>query len=234
MAHSVLAKAMKIKRFLRPLALAFLVAPGYLSAQGTPLRVGPRVGMLSPDPYLYEYFTNFAGDGPVEWTTGNLGRAVVMGLSVERDFGGGAVVVRGEMMGAFQGWTSVAHSIVKARDLFDPPYVETTWVDVPSTMTVLSLQALFPTRLVVGGVRPYVMAGLGGKYYDFGVPSSAPVENAALPDNGFTWGGDIGAGVTVPFMGLTWDLQGRDAMNRYWGKTQHDFLFTVGLLIALR
>jgi len=35
-------------------------------------------------------------------------------------------------------------------------------------------------------------------------------------------------------MGLTWDLQGRDTMNRYWGKTQHDFLFTVGLLIALR
>lgn len=224
---------MKITRLARLFALGAMAFPGHVLAQGEPLRVSPRVGVLSPDPYLYEYFANFSGDGPVEWTTGTLGRAVVMGLSVERDFKDGAFVLRGEMMGAFQGWMSVAHSIVVARDLYDPPYVETKWVDVPSNLTVLSLQALFPTRLVLGRVRPYVLAGVGGKYYDFGTPSSAPVANATLPDNGFTWGGDLGAGLVVPFRGMTWDLQARDTMNRYWGKTQHDFLFTAGVLVPL-
>jgi hypothetical protein len=215
------------------LALAFTAVPSALAAQETTLRISPRMGMMAPDPYLYEYFANFSGDGPVEWTTGTLGRTLVLGMSVERDFEGGAVVLRGELMGAFGGWTSVAHSIVKARDLYDPPYVETTWMDVPSSLATVSVQALFPLRIVVGPLRPYVMAGLGGKYYDFGVPSPANTVNATLPTNGFTWGGDVGAGLTVPFLGITWDLQGRDALNRYWGKTQHDFLFTAGVLVPL-
>jgi len=224
---------MRKRPTLPALAAALLALPAALAAQGNALRISPRVGLLAPDPYLYEYFANFSGDGPVEWTTASLGRTLALGLSLERDFLGGAVVVRGEMMGAFEGWTSVAHSVVKARDLFEPPYVETTWMDVPSSLAMVSFQALFPTRLVLGRFRPYVMAGLGGKYYDFGEPTPLNEVNATLPENGFTWGGDLGAGFTVPFKGFTWDVQGRDAMNRYWGKTQHDFLFTAGVLLPL-
>jgi len=212
---------------------AGLVLPGDLGAQESALRISPRVGVMSPDPYLYEYFANFSGDGPVEWTTAALGRALVLGLAVERDVRGGAVVLRAEMLGAFEGWTSVTHSVVRPRDLFEPPYVETTWMDVRSSVAMVSVQALLPLRLVVGRFRPYVMAGVGGKYYDFGVPSPPNEVSATLPDNGFTWGGDVGVGFTVPFKGLTWDVQGRDAMNRYWGKTQHDFLFTAGVLVPL-
>lgn len=227
---------MRIKPFsavLASLAFVALVVPAAVAAQGSGLRISPRVGMLSPDPYLYEYFANFSGDGPVEWTTGTLGRTLVVGMAVEKDLMEGALVLRGEMMGAFGGWTSVSHSIVQARDLYDPPYVETTWMDVPSSLATVGVQALLPIQLLVGPVRPYVMAGVGGKYYDFGKPSPANTVNATLPTNGFTWGGDVGAGFTVPFLGFTWDLQGRDAMNRYWGKTQHDFLFTAGALIPL-
>ena len=216
------------------LSCAVLTVPAAVAAQGGGLRISPRVGMLSPDPYLYEYFANFSGDGPVEWSTGTLGRTFVLGMSVEKDFVGGALVLRGEMMGAFGGWTSVTHSIVVARDLYDPPYVKSTWMDVPSSLSTVGIQALLPIQLLVGPVRPYVMAGVGGKYYDFGEPSPANTVNATLPTNGFTWGGDVGAGLTVPFLGLTWDLQARDAMNRYWGKTQHDFLFTAGALITLK
>lgn len=228
---------MRIKPLL-PLLLSvafsgLLALPGALAGQGRSVRISPRVGMLSPDSYLYEYFANFAGDGPLEWTSGTLGRTLTLGLSVETDLRDGAVVLRGEMLGAFAGWASVAHSVVVPRDLYEPPYVETTWLDVRSSLTMMSLQALFPTRLVLGGVRPYVLAGVGGKYYDFGSPSPPNTVNATLPDNGFTWGGDVGVGFTVPFKGLTWDVQARDAINRYWGKTQHDLLFTAGVLFTL-
>jgi hypothetical protein len=224
---------MRIKPLLPILALALVAMPPALHGQGKSVRISPRVGMVSPDPYLYEYFANFAGDGPVEWTTGSLGRTLALGLSVEKELKDGAVLLRGEMLGAFAGWVSVAHSVVVPRDLYDPPYIETTWLDVRSSLTMVSLQALLPIRLTVGPVRPYVMAGVGGKYYDFGTPSPPNTVDATLPENGFTWGGDVGAGFTVPFKGLTWDFQARDAMNRYWGKTQHDFLFTAGVLFPL-
>jgi hypothetical protein len=224
---------MSARSLLLTVSTCLVALPGALAAQGSPPRISARVGVLAPDPYLYEYFANFSGDGPLEWTTGTLGRTLVLGLAVEKDFKDGALTLRGEMTGAFAGWTSVAHSIVVARDLFEPPYVQTTWLDVPSSLTTVSVQALLPMRLEVGPLRPYVLAGLGGKYYDFGDPTPANTVNATLPENGFTWGGDVGAGFTVPFLGITWDIQGRDAMNRYWGKTQHDFLFTSGVLFPL-
>jgi hypothetical protein len=56
---------------------------------------------------------------------------------------------------------------------------------------------------------------------------------ATLPSGGFTWGGDLGGGFTFEAFGLTADVQVRDAITRYWDKTQHDLLFTGGLLWRL-
>jgi len=198
------------------------------------VRIIPRAGVLSPDAYLYEQYANFSGDGPVEWTDGTLGRALVLGVGVEVGRPGGAVLLRGEFLRSFGGWLSVARSIVVARQIFDPPYVETTWLDVPAAVTMGSLHLIIPTRLTFRRAQPYVLAGVAGKRYGFGDPTTANEVGAILPSSGVTWGGDVGAGLTVPVLGFTLDVQGRDAISRYWGKTEHDIVFSTGLMWRIR
>ncbi|HSG48999.1 MAG TPA: hypothetical protein VLA43_14355 [Longimicrobiales bacterium] len=221
-----------------PLLAAALLAtlvPGAAAQNGTEVRLYPRLGLASPDAYFYEYFKNFYGDGPMEWTSGSLGRSFAAGLGAEVSFGGGGILVRAEVLRTFDGWLSSVHSIERPRVLFEPPQIINTWLDVPTAVTATSVQIVLPTRLEIWRVSPYVLAGVGGKFYDFGEPTEANEVEATLPYNGFTWGGDVGAGVTLPFWkGLTLDLQVRDALTKYWGKTQHDLYYTTALLWRVR
>lgn len=227
-------------RFLILLLLALSAgSPGTLAAQTTfedpvprGVRVYPRLGLLSPDTYFYEYFKNFSGDGLTEWTNASLGRAFIAGAGVEVRLGDGAYL-RGEVLRSFDGWLSAAHSVETLRDMFIPPEIVTTWLDVPATMTLTSVQLVLPTRLELGPVRPYVLVGGGGKFYGFGNPTEPNEVGATLPDDGFTWGGDVGAGLAVRTLGLHLDLQARDAWNRYWGKFQHDFVFSGTVSLGL-
>lgn len=199
-----------------------------------PVRIIPRVGLVSPDAYLYEQYANFSGDGPVEWTNGYLGRALLLGLGIEVGRAGGGVLLRAEILRSVEGWLTAAHSIVIPRALFDPPRVETTWLDIPTALTMTSLQLVVPTRLTLGSAQPYILAGLAGKRYDFGDPTRQLEVAAILPESGFTWGGDVGAGITAPVLGFTFDFQGRDTINRYWGKTEHDLVFSTGVIWRIR
>jgi len=216
-----------MKRVLLLLTVAGLtMLPARLAAQ-TPrgLRVYPRMGLLAPDTYFYEYFKNFSGDGLTEWTHTSLGRAFVAGVGAEIPLGRNAYL-RGEVLRSFDAWLSVAHSIETLRDLFTPPDIVTTWLDVPATLTIANLQLVLPTRLTLGPASPYVLLGGGGKYYAFGTPTSPNDVGATLPSNGFTWGGTLGGGFTVRVAGLDVDLQACDAWNRYWGKLQHDLVYS--------
>jgi hypothetical protein len=232
---------MKPMAVLAGMALFCAIAQAPLLAQEPPLarpplavRIVPRAGLFSPDAYLYEQYANFSGDGPVEWTDGYLGRALVLGIGVELGRPGGSLQVRAEVLHSFGGWLSVSRSVVVARQIFDPPHVETTWLDVPSAVTMGSLQLVIPTRLRIRSAQPYVLAGVMGKRNGFGDPTTPNDAGAILPSSGVTWGGDVGAGITVPVPGFIVDVQGRDAISRYWGKTQHDFVFSTGLLWRVR
>jgi hypothetical protein len=215
-------------------AVALFGATPVSAQKSITFSLGPRIGMLSPDTYLYEQYSNFSGDGPVEWTDGSLGRALVLGVGFEAGRADGGVLLRGEVLRSFDTWLSVSHSIVMPRVLYDPPYVETTWLDVPATVLVTALELVIPTRITLWNAQPYVLAGIGGKHYHFGEPTEANAVGAILPNGGFTWGGDVGAGMTLPILGLTLDLQGRDAITRYWSKTEHDFVYSTGLLWRVR
>ena len=221
-----------------PCALAALLLLPFgaplLAQSPVTISVEPRAGAMFPDDYLYEKYTNFSGDGPVEWTDGYLGRALVLGVGVEVGRRGGPVTLRGEVMRSFDQWVSVAHSIVMPRQLYTPPYVATTWVNLRATVTTMSLQLVVPTRLTVWRVQPYVVGGFGGKQYHFGQPTTPADTSAILPNGGFTWGTDVGAGVTIPVLGLTLDLQAREAITHYWGKTETDLIASGGVLWRVR
>ncbi len=214
-------------------AAGLALLPAALLAQlPRDVRVYPRVGLLAPDSYFYEYFENFAGDGLTEWTHTSLGRAFIAGVGVEIPLGESACL-RGEVLRSFDTWLSASHSKETLRDLFTPPEIVTTWLDVPTTLTLTSVQLVLPTRLELGPARPYVLLGGGGKFYSFGAPTEANEVGATLPSNGFTWGGDVGAGFTGRIRGLLVDAQARDAWSRYWGKFQHDFIYSGSLSLQL-
>lgn len=208
---------------------ATLLLPGLVQAQdGLIVKLLPRAGLVAPDQYFYEVFANFAGDGPVEWTTGSLGRGFVAGLGVELGFANDGVLVRGEVLRSFDTWLLATHGIVRPRVLFEPPQVINTFLDVPTTLTFTSVQVVLPTRLEVWRMKPYVLLGVGGKRYGFGEPTRPNDVGAILPQDGYTWAGELGGGFTFEAFGLTADVQVRDVISRYWGKGQNDLLFTAG------
>jgi hypothetical protein len=194
----------------------------------------PRVGLLAPDSYFYEEFANFSGDGPVEWTTGSLGRAAYVGLGIEVGLEERGIFLRGEVARSFEGWLSAVHGVLIPRVLFEPPQVVNTWLDVPAALTFASLQAILHTRFQFRGIQPFVLAGFTGKWYGFGSPTRENTVEAILPSEGFTPSADIGGGVVFRLLGLTLEGQLKDNINRYWGKTQHDLIVSGGILWRIR
>jgi hypothetical protein len=202
--------------------------------EGLEIRIIPRFGLFSPDAYLYEEFANFSGDGPVEWTTGSLGRAAFAAVGLEVGYPHRGILLRGEVGRSFEGWLSAVHGILIPRVLFEPPQVVNTWLDVPASVTFLNLQVVLPTRFEVRGIRPYVLGGFSGKWYGFGTPTTENSVEAILPSDGWTPSAQIGGGATFGLFGLVFELQMTDSINRYWDKTQHDLIFSGGLIWRIR
>jgi len=209
--------------------------PTSLSAQDDlTVRIVPRVGLLAPDTYFYEEFANFAGDEPTEWTTGSLGRAAYVGLGMEVGYEDRGIFLRGELAHTLEGWLSVVRGIVIPRVFFEPPAIDNTFLDVPAAITFAGLQLVLPTQFEVFGIRPYGLVGGGGKWYHFGSPTEPNTVEAILPSGGFTAALELGGGVSFSLFGLILDVQARDSINRYWWKTQHDLVFSGGLVWRIR
>jgi hypothetical protein len=228
---------------MRTLAGIFAAAPALLLTGGLlglgaqedlSVRLIPRFGLTSPDGYFYEEFVNFAVDEPTEWSNGSLGRAAYAGLAVELGIEDRGIFLRGELAHTFEGWLAVVHSYVKPRVLFDPPEIVYTFLDVPASMTFGTVQLVLPTRFEVAGVRPYGLIGGGGKWYHFGSPTESYTVDVILPGDGFTGTFEVGGGITFSLLGLVLDAQIRDSVNRYWDKTQHDLIFSGGLVWRVR
>ena len=213
--------------FVFPALLLALCAPSTTAAQdGLSVRVAPRFGLVTPDAYLYEVFANFADDEPDEWTNGSLGRAAFLGLALELGQENRGLFLRGEVARTFSGWLSAVHGLVQPRVLFQPPSIAYTWLDVPATLTFANMHVVLPTQFDFLGVRPYVLAGGGGKWYEFGPPRQENTVEAILPSGGFTAALELGAGALFSVQGLSLDVQIRDSINKYWGKTQHDLVLS--------
>jgi hypothetical protein len=212
------------------LVLALLFPPPAPAQEGLTIRVVPRFGLIDPDANYYLQYSSFAADTPTEWTHGALGRAAYAGLGVEVGLEDRGIFLRGEFGRTFEGWLSAVHGYVRPRVLFEPPVIISTQIDVPAALTFASAQLVLATRLGFWRIQPYFLIGGGGKWYAFGDPSAPLAVDAILPSNGFTASADFGAGIYLDLFGITFDIQARDNLNRYWGKTQNDLIFSGGLV----
>jgi hypothetical protein len=213
------------------LTLAVALFPASAASQTT-FSIYSRNGLLAPDAYFYEVYSSFVENAA--WTSGSLGRSFVTGLGVELGFEGTGIKFRGEVLRSFEGWLRISDNRIVGRQLFNPPYITTAWYDAAYTMTLTSFQVVLPTKLRLWGVQPYVTVGGGGKFYDFGETTEENTTEALVPKDGFTWGGDLGAGLLLHlFGGVTVDLQARDAITKYWGKLENDFIYSGALVIRL-
>lgn len=182
----------------------------------------PRLGLLVPAPNLYEVYKNFAGDGPIEWTSGSLGRAMMVGLALQVEFPRTGLALRGEVTRTVRAWLHATHGVLIPRILWDPPRIKNTFFDIPARLTTTGIQAALPLRLATREFQPFVLLGFSGKWYSFGPPSQENTVGAILPTGGFVPSADLGGGLAVGLRGFSVELQVRDNVNRYWGRTQHD------------
>jgi hypothetical protein len=221
------------------LAGVFLAATGLLgtpagaAAQGPlgklQLRVEPRFGMLLPGQYLYIQYQSY---NPLVWTTGKMGRTGMGGVTAELRLGDG-IRLRGTVMHSFRGWLYSRYAVLIPPAGYNPPTEDVTWFDVPAALTTGSIDVVLPTWIHPLGTQPYVLAGIAGKRYDFGQPTATDSVGAILPDNGVVGALDLGGGIELSVLGLDLDLQARDAIGRYWGRTQHDVVATAGVVWRL-
>ncbi|HKJ91586.1 MAG TPA: hypothetical protein VJ957_00395, partial [Longimicrobiales bacterium] len=189
------------------------------------LRVEPRFGLLLPGRYLYVQYQSY---DPLEWSTGKMGRTGIGGVSVELRLNDG-IRLRGTAMRSVRGWLYARHTVLIPPIGFNPGTEDITWHDVPATLTTGSLELVLPTWIQPLGTHPYVLAGLTGKRYGFGPPTTADSVGTLYPNNGVVRAWDLGGGVEFDLLGLHLDLQGRDTIGRYWGRTQHDVIATAGI-----
>lgn len=225
-----------MKRWIVALTLvAGSLLPAQAHAQtGLNIRVIPRAGVLTPADWFYEEFLHFGVD-PVEWTEAAILRTGVVGLAVEVEVPGTGLWIRGELLRTTDAITSMTHGVLLETNGFDPPRVERTPYRVGTALTMGSIDVVFPTLFRVGPVQPYVTAGVGGKHYSFETdPFLDLSDRVVLPQSGTVAMLNAGAGGTVRIKGLTFDLQVRDALSRYWDRVQHDVMFLAGLSWQIR
>ena len=225
-----------MNRWIVPLALAAAVltqalAPATVAAQADlDIRITPRVGAMTPVDWFYEEFLHFGLD-PLEWTEATILEAAVVGASVEVELPGTAIWIRGDFLRTVDAITSMTHAVLIETNGFEPPRVQRTPYRVATAVTMGALDLGFPTMFSVGPVQPYVVAGVGAKRYDFDTdPFLSFQDEVVLPQSGVVGMLNLGAGATVRVPGgLLLDLQVKDAMSDYWGRTQHDMLFLAGV-----
>lgn len=224
-----------MKRWIVTLALAAATVPAGLypataaAQSGLDIRITPRVGAMTPVDWFYEEFLHFGLD-PLEWTEASILQAPVLGLSVEAEFPGTGIWIRGEVLRTVDAITAMTHAVLLETTGFEPPRVERTPYRVATAVTMGALDLAFPTLFSAGPVQPYIVAGVGAKRYDFDLDPFLPFEDdVVLPRSGVVPMLNLGAGATVRIRGVTLDLQVKDAMSEYWDRAQHDMLFMAGV-----
>lgn len=227
-----------MKVFTAAAALAALIVFPAASAAQSPyqIRIIPRAGMVTPDGYFYVQYGRF-GLGPVEWTEAAIEASPVVGFTAEMELAGG-LWLRGEVLRALDASLSVAYVEAQEPVGFEPPQFARTYYDIPTTLTVGSIDLALPTRLSLPfGIQPYFTGGIGAKRYTFDRDAFGPIDeqddDLVYPSDGTSLTLNAGAGAVVRIGTLGIDLLVRDAISEYWGSQQHDVLFLLGLVLTV-
>jgi opacity protein-like surface antigen len=112
-----------------------------------------------------------------------------------------------------------------------------TCVSCEIRATVLTATGAIVLRpLPLPGIRPYVLAGAGWKWYDFDFDGD--IEDQLEDQSNFTWQGGVGA-VINPDGGLSLFAELSDFVSEFdfedgsTGNTQHDLVLKAGLSLRL-
>jgi hypothetical protein len=215
--------------------LLLLLASVPLGAQSrAEMRLIPRLGMLTPADFFYEEYGQFAL-GSLDWTQAAIQRSLLGGLTAEVAWEERGVWVRAEVLRTWGAETTLRQVVLLPAVGFNPPSLAEVRYQVPTTLTLGSIDLALPTRLrLSGGIQPYITAGLGAKRYAFddsGLEESTG--RLVRPRPGVTPHVNVGAGATVRIRGAVLDLLLRDAVSEYWDRQQHDVMVLVGLAVPL-
>jgi opacity protein-like surface antigen len=195
-------------------ALALLTLAG--PAQGQ-LRVIPQVGLYAPVTDLSPGFGDAVDIGKQEST---------LALGAALDFRGDASL--GFRLGGMYATAS------------DVPIDGVGCADCEARNTVLALTgaAVFRPTPMLAILRPYLLAGAGGKWYNFSFPSGEGELEEVLEDT-TQLAFQLGAGVEFDLRVIRMNVELSDYISSYEApdrasERQHDMVFSVGLILGGR
>lgn len=84
-----------------------------------------------------------------------------------------------------------------------------------TSITDFGVDLALPTRLSIGPVEPFVIAGWGARHYHFSLPDRSEWQGFSLPGDGTRWSFRVGGGMDFWFKGRSYCLSVIDAMSRY-------------------
>jgi hypothetical protein len=202
---------------------------------GVEVRLSPRAGMVTPADWFYVEFPSF-GAGPMEWTESAIIRSPVLGLVAEVAFEPMGLWVRAEALRTMGGQTAVIHAYLHPASQAGPGRVIRTRWDVPSSLTMGTVDLALPLRLRLPfGLQPYVTAGVGAKRYTFDLSElEGREERIVRPSPGTVPVANVGGGFVLDVRGWRLDVLVRDAMSEYWDVQQHDITFLAGVSFRVR
>lgn len=103
-----------------------------------------------------------------------------------------------------------------------------------AAVTQAALEATFDLHIGSETARPYVLAGIAAKRYDFGDPVPADTVGFRFPAGASGNAVQLGAGVRLRLLGRVLDLQVLDSYNLYNGRPQHDVFILAGVPLRIR
>ena len=111
-----------------------------------------------------------------------------------------------------------------------------------ASITEFGVDLVLPTRLGIGPIEPFVVAGLGARHYQFNLSDQSGWLSFFPPRDGTRWSFRVGGGLDFRLMGRTYCLSVIDAMSEYpvdaWNEDpkgfRHHVFWELGIPVATR
>jgi hypothetical protein len=224
---------------LLPVSLMTSVRAARAQEPHVRVTVVPRLGMLTSSDELFREF-NYRDDDGFRGSVARLAPSPAVGLTVAVAAQPYGIALRATVLRSvlahldatgYEGYICTGSCVLAAYSIWAPSVHEH---DIDAVVLQAALEAAFDLRLGSDLARPYLLAGVAAKRYDFGDPEPADGVGFTFPHGARGYALQAGVGVRLRLLGPTLDLQVLDSYNTYRGRRLHDVFFLVGVPLRLR
>lgn len=225
---------------LLPLPLIGATETAVAQAPSIRFAVVPRLGIMTASGDLYR-IRNYRTSDDYRSARARLATSPVAGLTLDVAAEPYGVALRATLLRSvlahaaatgFEGYDCGEGCILEAALIWGPPLVHEH--DMDAVLLQGSVEATLDLRLGSDRARPYVLAGIAIKSYDFGDPEPADTLGFVFPESARGRAIQAGVGVRLQLLGHTLDIQVLDSYNSTSDERGlHDVFILAGVPLRL-